>query len=289
VDAARGSRPAGVPADADRTLVMGVLNVTPDSFSDGGRWLDADRALAHGRLLLRQGADVLDVGGESTRPGSQRVPVDVEIGRVLPVVRALAGDGAVVSIDTVHAETADACLRAGAAVVNDVSGGLADPEILTVAARHGARYVLGHWRGDPATMNERAVYTDVVAEVVAELADRTEVALAAGVDPALLVLDPGLGFAKDAEHNWELLARLDALAALGHPLLVGASRKRFLGALLAGPDGVPAPPPARDAATAALTAILAARGVWGVRVHEVGPSADAVRVAAALRAAGRAR
>jgi len=268
---------------------MGVLNVTPDSFSDGGRWLDADRALAHGRLLLRQGADVLDVGGESTRPGSQRVPVDVEIGRVLPVVRALAGDGAVVSIDTVHAETADACLRAGAAVVNDVSGGLADPEILTVAARHGARYVLGHWRGDPATMNERAVYTDVVAEVVAELADRTEVALAAGVDPALLVLDPGLGFAKDAEHNWELLARLDALAALGHPLLVGASRKRFLGALLAGPDGVPAPPPARDAATAALTAILAARGVWGVRVHEVGPSADAVRVAAALRAAGRAR
>ena len=289
MDAARGSRPAGVPADADRTLVMGVLNVTPDSFSDGGRWLDADRALAHGRLLLRQGADVLDVGGESTRPGSERVPVDVEIARVLPVVRALAGDGAVVSIDTVHAETADACLRAGAAVVNDVSGGLADPEILTVAARHGARYVLGHWRGDPATMNERAVYTDVVAEVVAELADRTEVALAAGVDPALLVLDPGLGFAKDAEHNWELLARLDALAALGHPLLVGASRKRFLGALLAGPDGVPAPPPARDAATAALTAILAARGVWGVRVHEVGPSADAVRVAAALRAAGRAR
>ena len=289
MDAARGSRPAGVPADADRTLVMGVLNVTPDSFSDGGRWLDADRALAHGRLLLRQGADVLDVGGESTRPGSQRVPVDVEIARALPVVRALAGDGAVVSIDTVHAETADACLRAGAAVVNDVSGGLADPEILTVAARHGARYVLGHWRGDPATMNERAVYTDVVAEVVAELADRTEVALAAGVDPALLVLDPGLGFAKDAEHNWELLARLDALAALGHPLLVGASRKRFLGALLAGPDGVPAPPPARDAATAALTAILAARGVWGVRVHEVGPSADAVRVAAALRAAGRAR
>ena len=289
MDAARGSRPAGVPADADRTLVMGVLNVTPDSFSDGGRWLDVDQALAHGRLLLRQGADVLDVGGESTRPGSQRVPVDVEIARVLPVVRALADDGAAVSVDTVHAETADACLRAGAAVVNDVSGGLADPEILTVAARHGARYVLGHWRGDPATMNERAVYTDVVAEVLAELADRTEVALAAGVDPALLVLDPGLGFAKDAEHNWELLARLDALAALGHPLLVGASRKRFLGALLAGPDGVPAPPPARDAATAALTAILAARGVWGVRVHEVGPSADAVRVAAALRAAGRAR
>ncbi|QDB80856.1 dihydropteroate synthase [Georgenia wutianyii] len=268
---------------------MGVLNVTPDSFSDGGRWLDADQALAHGRLLRRQGADVLDVGGESTRPGSERVPVDVELARVLPVVRALAADGAVVSIDTVHAETADACLRAGAAVVNDVSGGLADPEILDVAARHGARYVLGHWRGDPATMNERAVYADVVAEVVTELAARTRVALAAGVDPALLVLDPGLGFAKDAEHNWELLARLEALEALGHPLLVGASRKRFLGALLAGPDGVPAPPLARDGATAALTAILAARGVWGVRVHEVRPSADAVRVAAALRAAGRAR
>ena len=277
------------PAAAGRTLVMGVLNVTPDSFSDGGRWLETDQALAHGRLLRRQGADVLDVGGESTRPGSERVPVDVELARVLPVVRALAADGAAVSIDTVHAETADACLRAGAAIVNDVSGGLADPEILDVAARHGARYVLGHWRGDPATMSERAVYADVVAEVVSELAARTRVALAAGVDPALLVLDPGLGFAKDAGHNWELLARLDALDALGHPLLVGASRKRFLGALLAGPDGVPAPPLARDGATTALTAILAAQGVWGVRVHEVGPSADAVRVAAALRAAGRAR
>uniref|UniRef100_UPI0038601404 dihydropteroate synthase n=1 Tax=Georgenia satyanarayanai TaxID=860221 RepID=UPI0038601404 len=268
-----------------RTLVMGVVNVTPDSFSDGGRWDRPDAALRHARELRAQGADVLDVGGESTRPGSERVPPAVEIDRVLPVVTGLAAEGAVVSVDTVHAETADACLRAGAAVVNDVAGGLADPEILAVAARHGAVYVLGHWRGDPATMNERAVYDDVVTDVCTELAARVDVALAAGVDPATLVLDPGLGFAKDAPHNWQLLAHLDRLQALGYPVLVGASRKRFLGTLLAADDGTPAPPTARDAATAAVSALAAAAGVWGVRVHEVPGSRDAVRVAAALTAA----
>ncbi|WP_413452021.1 dihydropteroate synthase [Georgenia sp. 1P01AC] len=275
-------------APAGRTLVMGVVNVTPDSFSDGGRWDRPEAALAHGRALRAQGADVLDVGGESTRPGSERVPPAVEVDRVLPVVTGLAAEGATVSVDTVHAETAEACLRAGAAIVNDVSGGLADPEILAVAARHGAVYVLGHWRGDPATMNERAVYDDVVTDVCAELATRVEAALAAGLDPELLVLDPGLGFAKDAGHNWQLLAHLDRLQALGHPVLVGASRKRFLGTLLAADDGTPAPPLERDAATAAVSALAAAAGAWGVRVHEVPASRDAVRVGEALAAARRA-
>ena len=268
-----------------RTVVMGVVNVTPDSFSDGGRWLDPDLAVDHARRLRAQGADLLDVGGESTRPGSARVAAAEELDRVLPVVRALAAEGAVVSVDTVHAETAEECLRAGAAVVNDVSGGLAAPDILAVAARFEAPYVLGHWRGDPATMNERAVYDDVVTEVRDELAERVDAALAAGVDPNLLVLDPGLGFAKDAEHNWQLLSGLDTLLAMGHPVLVGASRKRFLGTLLADPAGAPAPPEERDRATAALTALVAAAGAWGVRVHEVPGSVDAVRVAAALAGA----
>ncbi|WP_454086103.1 dihydropteroate synthase [Georgenia sp. Marseille-Q6866] len=272
-------------AGVGRTLVMGVVNVTPDSFSDGGRWDRPDAALRHARELLAQGADLLDVGGESTRPGSERVPPAAEIDRVLPVVTELAAQGAVVSVDTVHAETAEACLRAGAVVVNDVSGGLADPDILAVTARHGAWYVLGHWRGDPATMNERAVYDAVVSEVCTELAARVEVALGAGLDPELLVLDPGLGFAKDAGHNWQLLAHLDRLQALGYPVLVGASRKRFLGTLLAGDDGTPAPPLARDAATAAVSALAAAAGVWGVRVHDVPGSRDAVRVGDALAAA----
>ncbi len=266
-----------------RTLVMGIVNVTPDSFSDGGRWLQPDVALAHARLLRAQGADVLDIGGESTRPGAEPVPVEVELDRVLPVVRELAAEGAVVSVDTVHAETADACLRAGAVFVNDVSGGLADPEIFTTVAAHEACYVLGHWRGEPATMNELAVYDDVVAEVRAELARQVDAALAAGVDPGLLVLDPGLGFAKEGRHNWELLAGLGSLRAMGYPVLVGASRKRFLGTLLADPDGTPAAPLARDRATAAVSALAAAAGAWGVRVHEVLGSVDAVLVAAELR------
>lgn len=205
---------------------------------------------------------------------------------MLPVVRALVADGAVVSVDTVHAETAAACLDAGAVYVNDVSGGLADPEVPRVAAAAGAGYVLGHWRGDPATMNDLAVYDDVVAEVRAELADRVAEALAAGVDPELVVIDPGLGFAKDGRHNWELLAGFDALTAMGYPVLVGASRKRFLGSLLAA-DGGSVDLLARDRATASVTALVAAAGAWGVRVHEVAGSVDAVRVAAALNEARR--
>jgi len=266
-----------------RTLVMGIVNVTPDSFSDGGRWLQPEVALAHARVLRSQGADVLDIGGESTRPGAERVPVEVELDRVLPVVRELAAEGAVVSVDTVHAETADACLRAGAVFVNDVSGGLADPEIFATVAAHQACYVLGHWRGEPATMNELAVYDDVVAEVRAELARQVDAALAAGVDPGLLVVDPGLGFAKDSSHNWQLLAGIGTLQDMGYPVLIGASRKRFLGALLADRDGTPAAPLARDRATAAVSALVAAAGAWGVRVHEVLGSVDAVRVAAALK------
>ncbi|MEE6273598.1 dihydropteroate synthase [Georgenia sp. MJ206] len=265
---------------------MGIVNVTPDSFSDGGQWFAPDVAIAHAALLRTQGADILDVGGESTRPGAERVPVDAETDRVLPVVRALAADGAAVSIDTVNARTARACVEAGAMIVNDVSGGLADPKMAHVVAETGAPYVLGHWRGDPATMNDLSRYDDVVAEVRAELSERVDAVLAAGASPDQIVLDPGLGFAKDGADNWRLLARLDALRALGFPVLVGASRKRFLGALLADGTGTPAEPLARDRATAAVTALAASAGAWGVRVHEVLGSVDAVRVASAWADAG---
>jgi dihydropteroate synthase len=278
----------GLPAalaTAGRCLVMGVLNVTPDSFSDGGRWLRPEAAVAHGRQLCADGADLIDVGGESTRPGAGRVPVEEELRRVLPVIRQLAADGAVVSVDTTRAEVAAAALDEGALVVNDVSAGQADPEMISLVARTGAVYVAMHWRGPSDTMQDRAVYGDVVAEVLAELGARVNALVGAGVDPRRVILDPGLGFAKDAGHNWQLLARLDALTALGRPVLVGASRKRFLGSLLAGPDGVPVPPPERDDATAATTAVVAAAGAWAVRVHAVKPSVDAVRVAAAVRAA----
>ncbi|MFC4556214.1 dihydropteroate synthase [Georgenia faecalis] len=271
---------------AGRTLVMGVVNVTPDSFSDGGWWPDPDAALVHARALRAQGADILDVGGESTRPGAERVPGDVELARVLPVVAALAGEGACVSVDTLNARTALACVEAGAALVNDVSGGLADPEMAHAVASTDATYVLGHWRGDPTRMTSLARYDDVVADVVAELGERVEAVLRAGMAPERIVLDPGLGFAKEGVDNWRLLARLDAIAALGFPVLVGASRKRFLGALLAGVDGVPAAPLARDHATAAVTALAAGAGAWAVRVHDVPASADAVRVAAAWAAGG---
>jgi dihydropteroate synthase len=275
-------------AAAGRCLVMGVINVTPDSFSDGGLWLRPEAAVEHGRRLLAEGADLLDVGGESTRPGADRVPVEEELRRVLPVIRGLAADGAVVSVDTMRAEVAEAALAAGALIVNDVSGGQADRGMVALVARTGAVYVAMHWRGPSTVMDELARYDDVVAEVAAELRRRVDVLVAAGVDPRRLVLDPGLGFAKTAEHNWRLLARLDALTDLGLPLLVGASRKRFLGSLLAGADGAPLPPPQRDDATTATTALAAAAGAWAVRVHAVRPSADAVRVAAAVAAAREA-
>ena len=255
-----------------RTRVMGIVNVTPDSFSDA----HLHDAVEHGRRLLDEGADLLDVGGESTHPGANRVDASEELARVVPVVEALVAAGAAVSVDTTRASVAAAAVDSGAAMVNDVSGGLADPQMLPLVASLGVPYVVMHWRGHSVDMHARAVYGDVVADVCAELAARRDAAAAAGA--ADVVLDPGLGFAKDASHNWALLRRLDDLTALGRPLLVGASRKAFLGALLAG-----RPAPGRDAATAAVTVVAARAGVWGVRVHDVASSADAVRVVAALR------
>jgi len=274
----------GLPAPR-RCLVMGVVNVTPDSFSDGGSWAETSAAVARGLALLDQGADLLDVGGESTRPGASRVPVAEERRRVLPVVRELAATGAVVSIDTTRAEVAEAALSAGAALVNDVSGGAADPALPALVAAAGVPYVLMHARGPSADMDSRAVYSDVVAEVCAELESRMDAVGAAGVRLEQMVLDPGLGFAKTAAHNWALLAGLDVLLALGRPVLVAASRKAFLGQLLAAEGGSPRPARDRENATVAVSALASAAGAWCVRVHEVGPSLDAVRVAAAWTAA----
>jgi len=272
-------RLTGVPGlpDTERCLVMGVVNVTPDSFSDGGLWFDADDAVRHGLDLLREGADLVDVGGESTRPGAQRVPVEEELRRVVPVVRELAAAGVVVSVDTMRAAVAERAVEVGARLINDVSGGRADPHMFAVAAAAGLPFVLMHWRRHSATMQEAASYSDVVAEVVRELQPQVDRAVATGIAPERIVLDPGLGFAKNGEHNWQLLHHLDELVALGRPLLVAASRKRFLGDLLADEAGL-RPAAGRDPATAAVTALAAAAGAWCVRVHEVGPSADAVRV-----------
>ncbi len=262
---------------------MGVLNVTPDSFSDGGRYQDVSAAVAHGRDLHAQGADIVDVGGESTRPGAQRVPVGEELDRVLPVVSGLVEAGVPVSVDTMRAETALAAVAAGACLVNDVSGGLADPDMHAAVARLGVPYVAMHWRGHSDRMDDLATYDDVVVDVIGELRDRAEAAMAAGIPQRHIVLDPGLGFAKEADHNWALLKRLPNLAAQGFPLLIGASRKRFLGSLLADDDGVDRPVDERDRATDAVTAVAAAMGVWAVRVHDVAGSSDAVRVAEAWR------
>jgi dihydropteroate synthase len=273
-----------------RCAVLGVLNVTPDSFSDGGRYLDREHAVAHGVAMRDAGADRVDVGGESTRPGAGRVDAAVESERVLPVIRELVAEGVRVSIDTTRAAVAEAAVEAGASVVNDVSGGLADPRMAAVVASARVPWILMHWRGHSDRMNELASYEDVIGEVRAELVARADAAVLAGVDPGLLVLDPGLGFAKTAAHNWALLRRLDVLVALGFPVLVGASRKRFLGELLADADGTPRPMPARDGATAAVTALAAHAGAWGVRVHDVESSMDAVAVAAAWQlGASRAR
>ncbi len=280
--------PAGLPESLrglGRAVVMGVLNVTPDSFSDGGRYLSADAAVAHGIGLHTSGADIVDVGGESTRPGAERISPDEERGRVLPVVTGLVAAGVPVSIDTMRASVAVAALERGAVLVNDVSGGLADPSMLAMVAEARCTYVAMHWRGPSTVMETLSAYDDVVRDVRCELSERLDAAVAAGVDPACVVLDPGLGFAKTAEHNWSLLARLDELAGLGRPLLVGASRKRFLGALL-GSAEAPRPLDERDEATAAVSALAAAAGAWCVRVHEPASSLDAVLVAAAWRGAG---
>ena len=278
--------PRGLPpalAELDRTLVMGILNVTPDSFSDGGRWPDARSAVEQGVRLHTDGADIVDIGGESTRPGASRISGDEELDRVMPVVQGLVAQGVPVSIDTMRAEVADACVSAGAVLVNDVSGGRADPGMLPWLATCEVPYVAMHWRGPSDVMEDLATYGDVVTEVRDELAVRLDALAAAGVDLARVVLDPGLGFAKRSPHNWAVLRHLDSLASLGCPLLIGASRKRFLGDLLAHDDGEPRPFEERDAAGDAVTALAASAGVWGVRVHEVRGSRDAVLVARAWR------
>ena len=267
------------PARAGRALVMGVVNVTPDSFSDGGRWVTTELAVAHGRQLIAQGADLLDVGGESTRPGARRVDLAEEQNRVLPVIRELADAGVAVSVDTIHAATAAAAIEAGAVIVNDVSGGLADPAMAGVLADAGVVYICQHWRGDPRTMDGLTDYGgDVLAGVEAELRARLDHLADAGLADEQVVIDPGLGFAKTHEQSWRLLAATARLREdLRRPVLIGASRKRFLA--LALPDDVAADPLARDAATAATTALAAAAGAWAVRVHEVPASRDAVRTA----------
>ncbi|MGF1654774.1 MAG: dihydropteroate synthase [Actinomycetales bacterium] len=269
----------GLPA-ADRPLVVGVLNVTPDSFSDGGRFLDHRAAVAHGHRLAADGADLVDVGGESTRPGAGRVPAAEECRRVLPVVRDLTADGVPVSIDTTRAAVARAAVEAGAVLVNDVSGARQDPGMAGLLAGLRVACVLMHWRAPSAVMASFARYDDPAGDVVREVAERVDAVVAAGVDPAAIAVDPGIGFAKEAAHNWAVLAGVDRLAALGRPVMVGVSRKRFLGALLAGPDGQPRQPQDRDAASAAVAALVAARGVWAVRAHDARATRDAVEVGA---------
>jgi dihydropteroate synthase len=291
-DSVPNARLGGVPRQP-RCLVMGVVNVTPDSFSDGGAWLQPAAAIAHGLELARQGADIIDVGGESTRPGAQRVPMADELSRVMPVITALAAAGCYVSIDTMRAEVARQAIQAGASMVNDVSGGLADPEMAGAVAAAGVPYVMTHWRGHSSDMYGPASYVDVVTEVRDELALRVKAAIAGGVDPAQIILDPGLGFAKLAEHNWALLASLDCIGCLPSqqgrfPVLVAASRKRFIGRLLAGPDGELRSFVGSDDATIAITALAVAAGAWCVRVHVVPGNIDAVRVATRWRQASAA-
>jgi len=276
------------PADwyhVPHPIVMGVLNVTPDSFSDGGRYAVAGAAVAHGRDMLADGADIIDVGGESTRPGADRVDAPTETARILPVVRELAAAGVPLSIDTTRAEVAAAALAAGAVMVNDVSGGLADPDMVRVVADAGCHFVLMHWRGHAREMRTLARYGDVVSDVRDELGQRIDAALAAGVGTDKIIIDPGLGFAKTAEHNWRLSAHLDKVLALGFPVLIGTSRKSYLGALLAGPDGTPRPTSGRSAATLAANLLAVQAGAWGVRVHEVAATVDALKVLRAVEAA----
>lgn len=274
------------------TLVMGVLNVTPDSFSDGGLFDEPDAAVQRGSALVAQGADLIDVGGESTRPGATPVSPEEELRRVLPVVRGLAARGHRVSVDTLHASTAAETVAAGARLINDVSGGSYDTEMLRVAADaardHGARFIIGHWRGIPDPAHQRSDYRDVVAEVRDGLASRAAAAVAAGVDRDLIVIDPGLGFDKTGAQGWQLLAHLDALTGLGIPVLVGASRKRMIAEALTTPLSAAPPPEGRDVATAVVSALVAGAGAWGVRVHDVPATVQALAVAEAFRAGQKA-
>lgn len=270
------------PTRPSAPALMGILNVTPDSFSDGGRYDDPERALSHARALIAAGADIIDLGGESTRPGAARVTAEEEQARVVPVLRALAGGDTALSIDTMRAATAAAAVAAGATIINDVSGGLADPAMLDTAAESGADLILGHWRGHSDTMAEAARYADPVAEVAAELRARADAARAAGVDDARILLDPGLGFAKDAAHNWAILAGLPTLVALGYPVLVGASRKRFLAPFGTGPE-----PADRSVATAVVDVLAVQAGAWGVRSHDVAASRSALGVLGAWQSVRR--
>jgi dihydropteroate synthase len=268
---------AGLPRP-DRCLVMGVLNVTPDSFSDGGRYLDPALALKHGRQLVADGADLVDIGGESTRPGARRPSAQEELDRVMPVLSGLVADGVLVSVDTMRAAVAEEAVRAGAALVNDVSGGRADEEMLPTVARLETPYILMHWRAHSQVMQEHATYDDVVEDVMTELAEQLEAAAAAGVERDRIAVDPGIGFSKTADQNWDVLSGLERLHELGHPVLVATSRKRFLGALLADDSGL-RPPALREDATTATSALAAAAGAWCIRTHLVRPTLDAVLVA----------
>lgn len=265
-----------------RTRVMGVINVTPDSFSDGGRWLDPDTAIRHGLDLVADGADLVDVGGESTRPGALRIDTDEELRRVIPVVRGLASEGVTVSVDTMRATVAEQALDVGACLVNDVSGGRADDRMLPVAVDAGVPIVLTHWRGHSADMQDLTTYANVVDDVIRELIEQIEAATALGMAQDQIVVDPGLGFSKTGDQNWSILRKLDAFTRLGFPVLVAASRKRFLGELLAGSQGEIRAVDDREAATVAISTLAANAGAWAIRVHESRATADAVRVVARL-------
>jgi len=264
--------------------IMGVVNTTPDSFSDGGQFLELDQALNHAKLLVSQGATIIDVGGESTRPGALRVSLEEEQARVIPVIKAVKAELDVeVSVDTMNAQTAKLAVLAGADYVNDVSGGLADKAMFASIAPLGCKYILGHWRGHSNVMDQLTGYQDIAKDVVAELSEQVAMAVAAGIDRSRLVVDPGLGFAKNIPENWELVARLDELKNLGLPMLVGASRKRFLAAALEEEDPGSVANGRRDVATAVLTALLLQRGLWGVRVHNVELTADTIAIVKKLK------
>lgn len=283
---------AEAAASYKRPLVMGVINMTPDSFSDGGTYNDLGAGLAQARLLILDGADIIDIGGESTRPGAERVPVQEEISRVVPLIEALKAtdwfteSGTKISIDTMNSQTAAAAVAAGASIVNDVSGGLADPAMHKVVAATNATYLLSHWRGFSQNMDSLNQYADIAADVVAELSEQVAIAVANGIPRSRIVVDPGLGFAKDLKQNWELVARLDEVEKLGLPVLVGASRKRFLAGVLDSENPVSVDNSRRDLATAVLTALLLQRKLWGIRVHNVQASVDAIKLVEALRLAG---
>ena len=272
--------PSGLPENLrklDRTLVMGVLNVTPDSFSDGGRFNDSTIATNHALQMISDGANIIDIGGESTRPGSDRISVQEELDRVIPVISRLAATGVAISIDTMRVEVAKAAVAAGACMVNDVSGGKADPEMLGYIAALNTPYILMHWRGPSNIMNSLTDYDDVVADVTAEISQQVDVAVSAGIARERIAIDPGIGFAKTVDQNWPILKHLDVLEGLGLPILMGASRKKFLGELLA-KDGVARELEERESATTAISTLMAARGLWAVRVHDVKSSSDAIAV-----------